>query len=532
MFFVLLLFQGLAFGQAPEKRFVGTCSFSGFSLVADSTYRGNITRFDDRMGDGYNLTQLTTDYEIFDGRGLVFEIDTIHSSTNFTADVSVTAKVDRGFEPFGSGQVYYPTANGLIPPASQEQAGLSPTQKARIDRHNVVVMQSLIGGRDSVYQITNVSDTTTLFPVVGDAFITAAADTLGLYSGAAWLLFSGGTPLPDSLVYQSELADTSTVLRSLLAPLTGPTTELLYYGSGGEIESEPDLNYQFISNQLQTPNVWVKGSVLLMNSSTDLEWFSNNIGIRYNSANGDMEYYNGPSGNYSWWYGGESGDHLMFLDNGPDAKLGLGFNFRTPAYTLHLQDGAGTAMKMQPTTAPANTEGVIYANDAANRLRYMDGVDDHSLAYTSDLNGFISAPDTLGVLKETTSQSLSATASYTRITGLETTGLAQEVSLTDSTLTASQAGTYRITYNFSIEIAASGGGTWLVQFQPYNNAATIPEALGTVQVVTGGAETWRQVVSGETIMDLSASDVISLRYTATAGPTYTLYPGTITIEKL
>lgn len=144
--FFMILFFGPAFGQAPEKRFVGNCSFSGFALVADSTYRGNIVQFDDRMGDGYNLTQLVVGYEILDGRGLVFTIDTIHSSTNFTADVSVTAKVDRGFEPFGSGQVYNPTTRGLIPPSSQEQSGLSPTQKARIDRHNVVKLESLLAG--------------------------------------------------------------------------------------------------------------------------------------------------------------------------------------------------------------------------------------------------------------------------------------------------------------------------------------------------------------------------------------------------
>ena len=87
--FFVLLFVGPAFGQAPEKLFVGNCSFSGFSLLADSTYRGNITRFDDRMGDGYNLTQLAVGYEIFDGRGLVFTIDTIHTSTNFTDRKSV-----------------------------------------------------------------------------------------------------------------------------------------------------------------------------------------------------------------------------------------------------------------------------------------------------------------------------------------------------------------------------------------------------------------------------------------------------------
>lgn len=150
-------------------------------------------QFDDRLGDGYNLTQLVVDYEIFDGRGLVFEIDTIHSSTFFTADVTVTAKVDRGFAPFGSGQVYNPTTNGLIPPSSQEQSGLSPTQKARIDRHNVVSMESLLTGADSVFSITYVSDTSGLTGIQGQAFVNSTADTLGLYNGVQWVLFFGGS---------------------------------------------------------------------------------------------------------------------------------------------------------------------------------------------------------------------------------------------------------------------------------------------------------------------------------------------------
>jgi len=151
----------------------------------------------------------------------------------------------------------------------------------------------------------------------------------------------------------------------------------------------------------------------------------------------------------------------------------------------------------------------------------------------ADANGVLhSTTPSQATLKETTSQALASTATYTHIGSLDTTGLGKNVTRTDSTITVQTAGTYRITYNFSIEIAASGAGTWLVQFQPFRNAAAIAEMLGSVQVVTGGAETWRQVISGETIMDLSASDVISLRYTATAGPTYTLYPGTITLEKL
>ena len=201
LFILFTLALVAAQAQTPEKRFVGNCQFTGFSLVSDSTYLGNITSFTDRFGDGYNASMITSGYEILDGRGLVYVVDSVLSASYVSASVRVVAKVNRGFAPFGSGQVYNPTNLGLIPASSVEQAGLSPVSKARIDRHNVVQLDSFVRmGIDTIYSITAVPDTSGISPNIGDAFINATADTLGLYSGAAWVLFFGGAA-PDSSIF-------------------------------------------------------------------------------------------------------------------------------------------------------------------------------------------------------------------------------------------------------------------------------------------------------------------------------------------
>ena len=205
LFILFTLAWVTAQAQTPEKRFVGNCQFTGFSLVSDSTYIGNITSFTDRFGDGYNASMIIAGYEIIDGRGLVYVVDSVLSASYVSASVKVVAKVNRGFAPFGSGQVYNPTNLGLIPASSVEQAGLSPVSKARIDRHNVVQLDSFVRmGIDTIYSIAYVPDTSGISPNIGDAFINATADTLGLYSGAAWVLFFGGDNADGNGIFDSD----------------------------------------------------------------------------------------------------------------------------------------------------------------------------------------------------------------------------------------------------------------------------------------------------------------------------------------
>ena len=52
--------------------------------------------------------------------------------------------------------------------------------------------------RDTVYSITNVSDTISLSPQIGYIFINSTADTMGFYGESGWMLFFGGVSVDGS----------------------------------------------------------------------------------------------------------------------------------------------------------------------------------------------------------------------------------------------------------------------------------------------------------------------------------------------
>ena len=438
--FFVLLFVGPAFGQAPEKLFVGNCSFSGFALVSDSTYTGDIIRFDDRMGDGYNLTQLQAGDEIFDGRGLVFEIDVVNSATNFTANVTVTAKVDRGFEPFGSGQVYRPTASGLIPPSSQEQAGLSPTQKARIDRHNVVTMQTLVGVvvdstrliQDSIlvyYQGASEVGRDTISGTGGGGGSTETADGLTILGDG------GGTPFyvnTDSLhppmiyarvpetVYVPGCASTvpinisGMVVNSAIRSGDDITGDITISGAGGltitYIQEEDGFAYFEAQGNLAAgiygPELAYSGVTLslIMNviaspcytDSLTSYVDRTELGDSTAAVRADMESL--PADNVT---GTGASPRVALWTAAQTIGSSANLSYTSPVLTLA---GTGNSLLLTPSSAGTNVSGKWYTS-STNRPRFMDGATDWPLvrgSAESFTTGIMPFAGTSGQLTEST----------------------------------------------------------------------------------------------------------------------------------
>lgn len=178
--------------QAQLKSdFVGICTFDDFTNTTGDNYRGDILNFIDRYNLGVSTKNIQIGDEIVDGSGDVFEVLTIHSTlSNFEADVTVQARVSASGAPAGSGQVYRPTSNGIVPPASVDNLGLSNVTKGLIDMHNALRLDSLLGtvangdsiiavgfGNDSL-SITMASDTvyTAIIPV--DSLHQLQADSI------------------------------------------------------------------------------------------------------------------------------------------------------------------------------------------------------------------------------------------------------------------------------------------------------------------------------------------------------------------
>lgn len=188
---ILFLFLPV-FAQAQLKSdFVGICTFDDFTNTTGDNYRGDILNFIDRYNLGVSTKNIQIGDEIVDGSGDVFEVLTIHSTaSNFEADVTVQARVSASGAPTGSGQVYRPSANGIIPPGSVDNLGLSNVTKGLIDMHNALRLDSLLGtvangdsiiavsfGNDSL-SITMESDTvyTAIIPV--DSLHQLQADSI------------------------------------------------------------------------------------------------------------------------------------------------------------------------------------------------------------------------------------------------------------------------------------------------------------------------------------------------------------------
>ena len=188
---ILFLFLPV-FAQAQLKSdFVGICTFDDFTNTTGDNYRGDILNFIDRYNLGVSTKNIQIGDEIIDGSGDVFEVLTIHSTaSNFEADVTVQARVSASGAPTGSGQVYRPSANGIIPPGSVDNLGLSNVTKGLIDMHNALRLDSLLGtvangdsiiavsfGNDSL-SITMESDTvyTAIIPV--DSLHQLQADSI------------------------------------------------------------------------------------------------------------------------------------------------------------------------------------------------------------------------------------------------------------------------------------------------------------------------------------------------------------------
>lgn len=144
---IILLFLLPVIAQAQLKsEFIGICTFDDFSNTTGDNYRGDILNFIDRYNLGVTTKNIQVGDEIIDGSGDVFEVLTVHSTaSNFEADVTVQARVSASGAPTGSGQVYRPTVNGIVPPGSVDNLGLSNVTKGLIDMHNALRLDSLLG---------------------------------------------------------------------------------------------------------------------------------------------------------------------------------------------------------------------------------------------------------------------------------------------------------------------------------------------------------------------------------------------------
>lgn len=192
--------------------------------------------------------------------------------------------------------------------------------------------------QDTVFQITNVPDTTTLAPMQGDAFINASADTLGLYDGGQWRLFFGGGG-----------AGSGTVT-SVALSLPGE-----FAVSGSPVTTSGTLSGTW---NTQAANTVLAGPASGVDAAPT---FRSLVAADITAGGGALG--TGSAGQVAYW-------------SGTNTLTGsANMTYSSPLLTL---GGTGASLLLTPTSAPVNAAGKWYTS-SGNYPHFMNGTTDWPL---------------------------------------------------------------------------------------------------------------------------------------------------------
>lgn len=182
-----------------ETQFSVIAFFSNFTAITDSLTTGDVTSWSDPLGGGYLPNQLQIGWWCMDATGRLFRIKTINSTTFSSANLTLVELQDENQRPFGTGTIFEPFPNEMIPPAVANALGISPVLRSKIDIHNSSRAQLAAASADTtrilqdsiaVYYSSGVeTGRDTIRPAVKNLFTTNGALTgPRILDGNAWNL--------------------------------------------------------------------------------------------------------------------------------------------------------------------------------------------------------------------------------------------------------------------------------------------------------------------------------------------------------
>ncbi|PHN00768.1 hypothetical protein [Flavilitoribacter nigricans] len=195
LFFLSLLLLTVSACAQPSETltgFVGKFTFQSFSAGGSSDVTGTLDAFNDQTNQ-YFANNIQVGDVIWDNQGNRWEVMVINSSNLLQADVDLRDINSAGGTPLGVGFLTRETENvGLSLLVPDNNIGISQQLKSRVETHNMLLIDRFIAAyRDSVYQGTDLGDTTNISsPTVGDVIVTDDGN-LGFYDGDNWVTFSG-----------------------------------------------------------------------------------------------------------------------------------------------------------------------------------------------------------------------------------------------------------------------------------------------------------------------------------------------------
>lgn len=220
----------------------------------------------------------------------------------------------------------------------------------------------------------------------------------------------------------------------------------------------------------------------------------------------------------------------IYVGTGAGANSSGNYALKTIKYDF----GFSTARIIPKTVIGSTTRFPRQALDVIGQVQidtieYEEDADYNIVSNTSGL--LQKSSRAYAALKKTSTTTLTLGVTDIRVAGM-TSGVSQNITLTDSTATLGVAGIYEISYSGSVSLSPGGSGTYLASFSLYQNSTELVETTSDFEIVAASAGNYYSPISGSTIMSLSASDVISLRYNGTTSTPSELRNISITIKKI
>lgn len=220
----------------------------------------------------------------------------------------------------------------------------------------------------------------------------------------------------------------------------------------------------------------------------------------------------------------------IYVGTGAGANSSGNYALKTIKYDF----GFSTARIIPKTVIGSTTRFPRQALDVIGQVQIdtIEYEEDADYNIVSNASGLLQKSSrAYAALKKTSTTTLTLGVTDIRVAGM-TSGVSQNITLTDSTATLGVAGIYEISYSGSVSLSPGGSGTYLASFSLYQNSTELVETTSDFEIVAASAGNYYSPISGSTIMSLSASDVISLRYNGTTSTPSELRNISITIKKI
>ena len=134
LFSILCLFISVSlFSQVDDQwRMVGSVDGSGWTVVDDSTYTGNINGQSDLTSKGFLATQIDSGYQVFTQISQIYRVDSVLGTTFSSAEVRIIENGGDYGTPTGQVMAYDPQGRETVPQVPLGSTGSTNAMQAAI----------------------------------------------------------------------------------------------------------------------------------------------------------------------------------------------------------------------------------------------------------------------------------------------------------------------------------------------------------------------------------------------------------------